>query len=431
MHATFGMMTLAAVTLGMTVRAQEVRAAQSVPRRAPAIVARLRSEAAKITSAPLSPLFSAIADPKNREQLLLSAEQNDLARQLDALTRDIIKAWLLRDLDADPPPTTAALAERVSAAGDRLRAHLIAESDAIVYEGILKPEQAQLLRKVTGQKPLPLRPGRNGPPELEAADESRSSAELAEHLRYLPSTLPDLAGSVSLALLGKPGVREAYPHGIAHLDPIRQRLALRDLPKVELAEEQIKLMRRLNQSVLAICKAWLVRDLDKTPLPPRSVLAQRLLYGGERVRESLFSRAELIALQGIVRPEQAEKALSTVWQQYGMRALLDPTLATRLRLTRSQREQILFLLEAKKEITQELSESVSPIWRFQVTNPEVHRQVDQMTQDSDRRQEEVDELILTQVLTAAQARNLTRILNPTKLPVRVHSGKAKKSGKPG
>jgi hypothetical protein len=132
-----------------------------------------------------------------------------------------------------------------------------------------------------------------------------------------------------------------------------------------------------------------------------------------------------------VRPEQAEKALSTVWQQYGMRALLDPTLATRLRLTRSQREQILFLLEAKKEITQELSESVSPIWRFQVTNPEVHRQVDQMTQDSDRRQEEVDELILTQVLTAAQARNLTRILNPTKLPVRVHSGKAKKSGKPG
>ena len=347
------------------------------------------------------------------------------------MTRDIVKAWLLRDLDEDPPPTPAALSERLSAGGGRLRARLITEAGAIVYEGILNPEQARILRTATAQKPVPLRVGRNGPPELGAAGDNRSSGELAENLRQMPGSLPVCAGPVSLALLGKPGMREEYRNGIAHLDPLRQKLARRDLPKVDLTEEQIKLVLRLDQTTLAICKAWLLRDLDKTPLPPRTVLAQRLWEGGERFREGLFSRAELIALQGILTPEQADKAQSAVWEQYGMRALLDPTLAARLQLTRSQREEIQALLAAKKEMSTELSEAVRPLWRFRLTNPEARRQVDQMMQDSDRRQGEVDELILMQVLTGVQARSLTRILSPPKPLARVQTGKATRTRRAG
>jgi hypothetical protein len=96
---------------------------------------------------------------------------------------------------------------------------------------------------------------------------------------------------VAIALLGKPGMREEYPHGIGHLDPARQQLARRDMPKVDLAQEQIILVQRLDQLIVRIWNAWLIRDLDKAPLPPQPVLAQRLWEGGERVRDSLFSRA--------------------------------------------------------------------------------------------------------------------------------------------
>jgi hypothetical protein len=396
-------------------------------KRAASFAARLKDQASKTSLAKLSPPFKALDDAKDRPDLRLSSEQVNLVGQLGELTCDIVKTWLLRDLDADPPPTPATLSERLSAGGDRLRAHVVAEAEAIVYECILKPEQARLLRTATGHKPFPFLPGRDGPPEFGAADENRSCGELAENLRHLPGAFPDRTGLVSLALLGKPGMREEYRNGIDHLDPVRQQLARRDLPKVELAEEQIKLIERLDKTTFAIWRAWLLRDLDKTPLPPQSVLAQRLWQGGERFHANLISRAELIALQSILTPEQAEKALGAVWKQCGMRALLDPALAARLRLTRSQREEILSLLDAKKEMSKEMSESVRPLWRFRMTNPEARRQVDQMMQDTERRQQEVDEQILTQVLTAAQARALTRILNRPDTPAREQEAKVKKS----
>jgi hypothetical protein len=396
----------------------------------PAIVEKLRAEAAKVGGAKLSPLFAALADPKNAKEVLLSPGQADLARRLEDLSRDVIKAWLLRDLDADPSPTPAVLSQRLSESGTQHRRRLVLQAEAIAFEGIFNPEQARILRKLTHQQPSAMLTGRHGPPVIGADDDERSIAELVHNLRNLSSTRSD-SGAVSLALLGKPGMREWYPNGIAHLDPVHQMLARRGMPKADLTDEQIALERRLDKLILDIWNAWATRDVDRVPLPPRHVLAWRLWEGGERLRESLFSRAEMIALQGIVTPQQADQALTAVWEQYGMSALLDPTLAARLRLTRSQREEIFSLLESKKDVSRRMSEAVQPFWGLRLTNPAAQREIDLLMQDSDSRQEEVDELILSQVLSSSQARSLVRILNRPNQPVRRPAGKAKKPGRPG
>jgi hypothetical protein len=409
MRLTIGIHALVGISLGMTVHAQDASVNKSASHRTPSMAARLKAEAAKMDTAEISPLFKALVDPKNSRDLRLSPEQLDLVRRLEELTSDVIKAWLLRDLDARAPTAPAALSERLAEGGKRLRNRLVAQAEAIAFEGILNPKQARILRNATGQKATALLPGRNGPPEMNAADEQRPSAELAEHLRYLPNIWPD-SGPATIALLGKPGMREAYPHGISHVDPVRQAMARRDLPKVDLTEERIILVQRLDRLILAIWKSWLTRDLDKTPLPPQPVLARRLCDGCERLRESLFARAEIIALQGIVTPEQADRVLTAVWELYGTSALPDPTLAARLRLTRTQREEVLFLLESKKNINKNLNGATQPIWHLRMTNPEARARTDLLEQDADNRKQEVDDLILSEVLTSSQARILKRIL---------------------
>ena len=319
--------------------------------------------------ASLSKAFATLADPTSARGLALAPEQFKLEGRLEGLVRDVIREWLLRDLGAHPAPSADVLSERLSERGNRLRDHLIANAEGILFEGIVNSEQARLLRKATGRRADPLQPGRNGPPILGAAGEARSSAELAENLRQLSGRWRTI-GPVSVALIGEPGMRAAYPNGIAHLDPVRQSLAHRDMPKVNLTREQVDLVDRLDKLIVDVYGAWLVRDLDKTPLPPRSVLAQRIWEGGERLRDSLFSRAEMIALHGIVSPEQADQVLTAVWEQYGTSALLDPTLASRLKLTRAQREDILLLLGSKKEISSQLAELVRPIWHLRMAQPE-------------------------------------------------------------
>ena len=103
-----------------------------------------------MSTAELSPLFTTLADPDDKTELHLSDQQRDLARQLDELTRDLIRAWLIRDLDADHPPKLALLSERLSERGDRLRDRVIAHAEAIALDGILTPEQAH----VNGPEPL-------------------------------------------------------------------------------------------------------------------------------------------------------------------------------------------------------------------------------------------------------------------------------------
>jgi hypothetical protein len=414
------------ILVGVAVHAKETPPADSVSPDPSAIVARLKTEATKVDSFKMSPVFSMLRGRKDARNLRLSTEQSDLVRRLGELTSDIIRAWMVRDLDADLLPTATDLAVRLSDSGPRLRDRLIAGAEAIALEGILNSEQARCAFEATGQKPRPLLRGRNGPPDAVAIGDRQSHADLAESLRRQPSAYAN-SGPIAFALLGMPGMREEFRDGIGHLDKVGQILARRVLPKVRLTNQQFALEDRLDKLMLAVWGAWLTRDLDKQPLPPPRILTLRLGDLGARVRDSLFARADAIALEGILTPDQADRALKAVWQKFGIIALLDPTLAARLRLTRSQRETVCLLLESKKDISENYAGTVQPIWRLQFTDPEAKAQVAQLEREADDRKEQVDDLILFEVLSAPQARALARILKSAE---ESELSPASKSGKP-
>ena len=180
-----GMMlgTFLATLLALNGNAQESQQPATRSREsASPVIPKLRDEAAKMGTARFSKLFSALSDKKIRAELRLTAEQADLAGRLEKLTRDVIKAWLLRDLDATPPPSADVLSQRLSERGDRLRTRIVAHAEAMLIEGILTPRQRRICTEATGRKDPPLM-SRREPPRPFIPDETFRTYELAQHLR--------------------------------------------------------------------------------------------------------------------------------------------------------------------------------------------------------------------------------------------------------
>jgi len=419
----------AGAPFGLSARAQDVFRAETAQRSSPAaLVIKIKNEAAKVESAKLSRLFTAVASPEIQKELGLDRKQIDLARQLEQMTREIIKDWLLRGLDTNPPPLPAVLTERLSERGDRLRARLVAHAEAIVLQAILTEEQARRYCRATGRKPEPLLAGRFGPP---GPSEVGPNLPVSEDVRALQSAgyTCKRGGPVLLILLGWPGMREAYPNGVGHLDALSQRMARLRMPKVELPKQQADLIARIDELTLGIWRAWLTRDLDTVPLPPQRVLAERLA-SREPLRESLFGHTEAIVLEGVATPDQADRCLRIFWQMSGMNALLDPGLASRLRLSRSQREELLLLFQTKERVAADDANASRPPGAVDARLPEVKAWFAQAARVARSHQDEIDALIW-EVLTTSQARALERILDGPKQPPRRPAGKAKKPSRPG
>jgi len=179
------------------------------------------------------------------------------------------------------------------------------------------------------------------------------------------------------------------------------------MPAVDLSKNESDLANRLNLLTIDIFSAWLIRDLEKTPLPGKGILRQRLIEH-RRLGDSLFGHADVIALEGILTPEHAEICLESAWKERGMKALLDPALAARLRLSRSQRDEVAFLLTNKDEISDMQSEAQGrPV--LPVSDPESVIVSERIARDARDRLDQVDGLIW-ETLTSAQARVLSRIM---------------------
>ncbi len=341
-------------------------------------IAILRAEASRFNPTKSSKLLGDLGNSDVTKRLALSGEQVELARRLIELTRDIIRAWLLRDLEAVPPPPVTVLAERLSDRGVRLRARLVAHAESLALEGILDREQARPWRLGTHQRAGPLLPGRLPlwPPPVVTGNEP--AAELAEELRAL-ARRNQQAGFVFSLLLGTATWS----------------------PRMELPNEQRAMVRRVNNLAAAIKAAWLKRGLDQEPMPKWSVLADRYVSSA-RVLDSMDAHAEAIVLDGVLTPEQSDRLLAIIWRLRGLNALLDPQFATRLRLSAAQREELQDLLYNRMMLQNEfgardrISEQEATIWS---------------------------------VLNVCQARELERMLGQrTQSPP---SAKAKKSSPPG
>ncbi len=407
LFVTFAALTGAA--LALSAYAQDGPRPGTTQERAPAVfIEKIKKEAAQIESAKLSLLFTAAAGPEIHKELGLDQKQIDLVRRLEKLTREITRDWLLRGLDADPPPLPAILAERLSERGDRLRARLVEHAEAMVLEGILSQEQAQSWRRATGRKPERLLAGRFGPPGLAETDPNPSVSQLAGCLQSAGSSCKR-AGEILMILLGWPGMREAFPNGIGHLDPLGQKMARSRMPKIELPKRQADLVAKLDGLTMAIWRAWLTRGLDRDPLPPQHVLAQRLA-SREPLRESLGAHTEAIVLEGIVTADQAERCLILFWRASGVRALLDPALVSRLRLSRAQCEEVLLLIKTKEHVAAEDEIVSRPPRSIDADRPELQEWTAGWDRVAHRHQDEIDALIW-EVLIPSQARAFRRILN--------------------
>jgi hypothetical protein len=314
-----------------TANAQENRPSTSRPPGSSlTVIAKLRAEAAKLDSARVSELFSVLPQGTIRAQLKLSSEQVTLMDRLERLTRDIIKGWLLRDLDATPVQSSEVLAERLSDTGDRIRKRIAAHAEAMVIEGILTQTQQRICLASAGRKSTPLLRDRFGPPREFIPSETLSADQMAGLVMETVNSY-DRAGAIFDAILGQKRLGE-------FLDPRTNQVPAgllpyaRDfMPAVSPLKVESDLANRLDLLTLDIFRSWLTRDLNNTPPPATAELRQRLI-GHRRLENSLFGHAEGIALDGILTPEHAELCLRRIWIDRGMRALQDPALAARLRL---------------------------------------------------------------------------------------------------
>ena len=164
-------------------------------------------------------------------------------------------------------------------------------------------------------------------------------------------------------------------------------------PKVKISSQQRDIVLQLNELTIAVYQAWLTAGLNTNRPPRHSELAERLGERGDRVKESLFSHAESIAFRGVLTPDQVERTLRAIWELKGTRAILDPEMASRLRLTRSQRSEALALLETKATLIKEMSCNSPDFMRFYFAHPELQEQLDEVGAQERQRAEDVDSLI--------------------------------------
>ena len=373
------------------------------------VAAKLRIQAEKNDTADISKVFSALRVPKNLEKIGLTREQTRVLTELEKLTRDVIKAWLLRGLDASPLPPADELLDRLSEKGERVRAEIVLHAEAIASEGVLSPAQAAIVGKMTGVSLERRMPGRFGPAPAPASEQFTSTHELVEGVRYFAGTYRR-AGFYFFALLGHWMFHGMYPTGTAHLRGRELENARGYMPRVSVPKNQSGLIARLDAVTLDAFRTGMTLGLEKDQPPAREELLRRIV-GHTRLSNSLFAHAEAIAVKGILTADQAELCLRALWAERGAKALLDPALAVRLRLSRSQREAVISLLEDRDEVDRQKDSAQGQIMGLIPSRPELRLVDEQIVAEAREKGGQIDDMIWS-LLTPSQARALRRILAP-------------------
>ena len=384
---------------------------------------RLRAEAAEVEKAEVSPLFAALPRLAGDPTFRLREEQIQHCRKLEALARDVVRAWLLRGLDRESLPEASEMEDRLSGPGTKLREAIFAHFEAMAFQGILTPEQLHLWLKTSGAKPRRPLHGRLELPTEEVPPDSKTSDELAFTLKAYVMNL-NRSGQVFDAILGSYWVDSEFPKGLDEVALAKMAPELKanyepaDLPRAALEPDQYLLARRLDDLTKKIAVAWVIRGLDDKPAPSRPDLVDRFTRR-LAVVDVLDAHAEAIALEGILKPDQADRCLAVVWSRMGVQSLLDPSLSTRLRLTRAQQEQIKSMIAEKESGIIEMRKFYTVMTRDRLENPgtaeENSAKIKQFDQEAQRQMEASDAAILA-VLKPWQSRRLKQVMSSIVAP---------------
>jgi hypothetical protein len=348
------------VTLAEAARSatQETRAPSgAIVQPSSTLATKLKAEAARLETGPASDLFAALIEPGGAARLKLSASQVRLVGELDRLARDVQRAWLLRGLDGKRQISSTTLADRLNENGTALRAGLVRHAEAIVLEMALEPIQANRLLRQSHRRATGLLAGRY-PPIRVPTDEGppHGKGRFDEIIR----------GTIRW------WAEHKYPMSILYeilRSPPERRM-------LEISNEQAELIDRLDEIVRNVRGDWLARALEGAERPPRErwaepptpMMVDRLSEKGERLRTSVVAHAEAITLAGVLEPEQTARAKRHLWSQSGARsvddprmaasreilAILDPEVSSAIRVTPSQREDLISRLEDRAALVHQL-----------------------------------------------------------------------------
>ncbi len=326
---------LAIACFAIAAKADAQKVARSFDAKRGEIIAELKAEAARLERGSISDVFADLGNPGEIGRLRLSAEQADLARRLDEAARAVVRAWLLRGLDSGTPPSTAELAERLGEPGGRLRNAVAAHSEAVAREAVLTRHQNRKTRTASGSAAgvLPgrygLLPSLNDKPPQTAVDFNSMIRGMAAGLKNPKIPASELFGILTAGAKGPPG----------------------------LSTEQLQLVRALDELARTVCRGWVLRGLGNPPPkgedPPAQDLVDRLSDRGKQLHASVVAHGELIALEAVLSPDQAEWARREFWRRRGVLSLLDPELAARLKLSRLQREEVFDRIVRRSQVAVE------------------------------------------------------------------------------
>ena len=153
----------------------------------------------------------------------------------------------------------------------------------------------------------------------------------------------------------------------------------------------------------------------------------RLSDQGRLLLASIVAHAEEIALEAVLTSKETEPAKRELWRRRGLHALLDPELAARLRLSRTQRAEFADALKERVEVYHQLVRS--DVVSSKSENAAV---VDALRQ---RRKDEIGRRIaewdqpIWEILTPSQLQALARLLNKPAAGDDPQKAKAKPRGR--
>jgi hypothetical protein len=335
--------------------------------------------------------FARLTSPGAAEEFQLSPEQRHSIGLLDELTRAIVRDWIIRGLDDTGPQE---LVERLGERGIRIRRDIVAHAEAIASHGILSADQVGRLRS-----------NANPPKSLKSmtkvdgtTNKQRSLSKRSAGMVPSKEELAKLKSAIHQQITTMYALND-------HVSDYFSSLTLKDAPEeLGLSSEQSRLLGQLDHFTRDIIRGWLLRGLDAAEPPPD--LAERVSERGMQHTNRIIAQAETMAMVGILTKVQVEKSKRRLWRCLGSRALLDPELASRLRLTPEQMDEIAIRIANKRRTTEAADTTLGPYRSLVVTDRVLARQADAEIR---RRINEADGLIWD-VLAPFQENKLEELL---------------------
>ncbi len=366
------------------------------------LVARIQAEATRLTKGPISDVFAALTGDVGTAPLRLTKKQVEFSRRLDEIVKAVLKSRLLRGLNSEPRPPADELAARLDDSGKRDRQAVIAHADAMVLEGILRSDQARVLRNEIRRKPTPMIPGRYRFTRNPSSAVIHSVGELKAAVKEVQNLYTG-AGGMSSHLF-----RAAIIQIVAADKPTKEQIQLGK--NLKLSRDELDLATRLNRLNCEILVYSLSQQFARSEAQLPDDGAADWFDARIRLADSFVAHAESLLLRAILSPSQAEALLACHWRTFGPVALTDPDLASLLHLARSQRDMLVEQMNERRIIYEETVAHLSGLMEFQGQKDRFGRDIGLLAAEEKARTSSEADWLVWSVLTPAQLRKLDQII---------------------